>query len=421
MAGLRITKLSKKPRATTTTPPSMFSLPLELRNMIYQHYLHDLFPCRDQSVYESIITDKIDHVPLLHVNIQVYVEVQEALKKPNEGLDVELSWQGLRIDPLAVLRMRFRSKGDKWHINALPYLRIKIFAPHPKRPTDIICLWHYARALCDQLRGYPRIPRLIIDFQESTDATEDLSSRSARPSWSKAEAEGLAKKSIEHEQLDFWECDTFPQCFCQNDTYEKDDLEATCDVKYILDVFSLMTTASAVEIHLPPSLATNGKLQTIGQQRIDAMTHRRTPLFDPNAYGQAMALLLASSSTALIHQTGQNSFQQLVRLSQQDGAQIADARGVQEIWPHICCLTRSREEMSRLRWPAHWVKGFTSLTPCYGCEKLSYGVRRSRDFRYAISLPRDRGGEPLEALGGRHRRGNRTARYWQLESLFASD
>ena len=73
--------------------------------MIYQHYLQDLFPCRDQSVYESVITDKIDHVPLLHVNTRVYVEVQEALKKPNEGLNVELSWQGLRIDPLAVLSM----------------------------------------------------------------------------------------------------------------------------------------------------------------------------------------------------------------------------------------------------------------------------------------------------------------------------
>ncbi|KAI4218489.1 MAG: hypothetical protein LQ349_008692 [Xanthoria aureola] len=414
MAGIRITKLSNKPRATTTTPPSLFSLPLELRSMIYQHYLQDLFPCRDQSVYENIITDKIDHVPLLHVNIQVYVEVQEALKKPNEGLDVELSWQGLRIDPLAVLRMRFRSKGKKWRMNALPYLRIKIFAPHPKRPTDIICLWHYARALCDQLRRYPRIPRLIIDFQESTDFAEDLSSRSARPSWSKAEAEGLPKRSIEHEQLDFWECDTFPKCFCQDDTYNKDDLEATCDVKYILDVFSLLTTAPAVEINLPPSLATNGKLHTIAQQRIDAMMNRRTPFFDPNAYGQAMALLLASSSTTLIHQTGQNSFQQLVRLSKQDGAQIEDVRSVQEIWPHICCLTRSREEMSRLRWPAHWIKGFTTLTPCYGCEKLSYGVRRSRVFKYKMS-------SPLETLGGRYRRGNRTAGYWQLESLFPSD
>ena len=266
MAGIRITKLSNKARATTTTPPSLFSLPPELRSMIYQHYLQDLFPCRDQSVYESVITDKIDHVPLLHVNTRVYVEVQEALKKPNEGLNVELSWQGLRIDPLAVLSMRFRSKGKNWRINALPYLRIKIFAPHPKRPTDIICLWHYTRALCDQLRRYPRIPRLIIDFQESTDSTEDSSSHSACPSWSKAEDESLPKKSIEHEQLDFWECDTFPKCFCQDDTYEKDDIEATCDVRYILDVFSLLTTAPAVEINLPPSLATNGKLRTIIQQ-----------------------------------------------------------------------------------------------------------------------------------------------------------
>ena len=320
MAGIRITKLSNKARATTTTPLSLFSLPPELRSMIYQHYLQDLFPCRDQSVYGNMITDKIDNVPLLHINTQVYSEVQEAVKKPNEGLAVELSWQGLRIDPLTVLRMRFRSKGKKWRINALPYLRIKIFAPHPKRPTDIICLWHYAKALCDQLRGYPRIPRLIIDFQESTDFAEDLSSRSTRPSWSKTEDESLPKKSIEHEQLDFWECDTFPKCFCQDDTYKKDDLEGTCDVKYILDAFSLLTTALAVEINLPPSLATNGKLRTIAQQRIDAMMNRRTPLFDPNAYGQAMALFLASSSTALIHQTGQNSFQQLVRLSQQDGA-----------------------------------------------------------------------------------------------------
>lgn len=175
-----------------------------------------------------------------------------------------------------------------------------------------------------------------------------------------------------------------------------------------------------MEINLPPSLETNGKLQTIAQQRIDVMMNRRTPFFDHNAYGQAMALLLASSSTTLIHQTGQNSFQQLMRLAH-DGAQIADARSVQEIWPHICCLTRSPEEMSRLRWPAHWIKGFTSLTPCYGCEKLSNGVRRSRDFKYNISLPRDREGNALETLGGRYRSANRTAGYWQLESLFASD
>ncbi|CAL8579914.1 hypothetical protein XPA_005645 [Xanthoria parietina] len=293
-------------------------------------------------------------------------EVQEALKKPNEGLNVELSWQGLRIDPLAVLSIIYASRSSL-HIQSAP-------------PTSFVS--GTTPELCAiSCTGIPRIPRLIIDFQESTDSTEDSSSRSACPSWSKAEDESLPKKSIEHEQLDFWE---------------------------------------SVEINLPPSLATNGKLRTIIQQRIDAVMNRRTPLFDHNAYGQGMALLLASSSTALIHQTGQNSFQQLVQLSQQDGAQIPDARGVQEIWPHICCLTRSREEMSRLRWPAHWVKGFTSLTPCYGCEKLSYGVRRSRDFKYNISSPRDRGGEPLEALGGRFRSANRTAVYWQLESLFAS-
>lgn len=38
--------------------------------MIYQHHLHDIFPCRDQSVFEKIITDKIGHVPLLQVSLR---------------------------------------------------------------------------------------------------------------------------------------------------------------------------------------------------------------------------------------------------------------------------------------------------------------------------------------------------------------
>lgn len=42
--------------------------------------------------------------------------------------------------------------------------------------------------------------------------------------------------------------------FVGKNTYERDDQEATCDAKYILDVFSLATTASAVEINLRPSL-----------------------------------------------------------------------------------------------------------------------------------------------------------------------
>ncbi|KAI4271517.1 MAG: hypothetical protein L6R38_006849 [Xanthoria sp. 2 TBL-2021] len=348
-----------------------------------------------------------------HCCRSVYVEVQESLKKPNEGLDVELSWQGVRINPLSVFGMRYRSGGNKWHMNAMPYLCVKIFAPHPKHPTDIICLWYYAKALGDQLRGYLRIPRLVIDFEESTDFTEDLPYHSAPPSWSKAGVKGLPKRSIEHEETDYGNCDAFPQCFCRNNTYEKDDREATCDVKYILDVFSLATTASAVEINLPPSLSTQDKLRTIAQQRIDVMMNRNNPLFDYNAYVHGMAWLLKCSSKALIHQTGQNSFRELVRLTQ-GTPQMKDARSVQEFWPHIYCLTRSRDQTSRLHWPSHWLKGLTSLTPSYGCKNSAYGVKRSRHFKYEIR-------SPPETIGGRYRRPNRSAGYWQLKSLFASD
>lgn len=201
--------MSNERRAPTTTPPSLFSLPLELRRLIYQHYLHDLF------LDENPNTDKIGHVPLLQVNAQVNVEDQESLKKPNEGLDIELSWQGVRINSHSVSGMRYRSGRKKWHMNAPPYLRVKIFALYLKRPTDIICLWYHAKALCDQLHEYLRIPRLIIDFEESIGFTQDLPYHFAPPSWSKARDKGLSKKSIEHEETDYGNCDAYPQCFCR--------------------------------------------------------------------------------------------------------------------------------------------------------------------------------------------------------------
>ncbi|KAI4269465.1 MAG: hypothetical protein LQ337_007264 [Flavoplaca oasis] len=399
--------------------PSLFALPLEIRRLVYRDYLHDLFPCRDQSGYENIIIDKIDQIPLLQVNSVVHAEVQETLVNLMKGLDVELSWQGLRINPLAVYTMRALSKGTKRHMSALSYLRFKIFAPHPRRPTDIICLWYHAKALCDQLQGYLVIPRLIIAFEEPLDSSH------LAASCSKDGEEGLPRRSIVH-QSGSGQCAHTRNCFCRHATYKEDNREAVCDLRYLLDVFSFLTNASTVEINLPPSLAANDRLRYMVQHRIDIMMKRKEPLHDHRLYVLDMSLFLEGSLAAPLCQTGVNSFLELVRLTHINP--MTDARHFQEIWPHACCLMMLQADLqmqldllqSLSISSAHWDQTLTMLTPCNWCGHALSEIPSVRHFKYEICSPPWRGKE-LETLGGRHRRFTRDAGYWQFDSLFVKE
>ncbi|KAL9629951.1 MAG: hypothetical protein Q9204_004987 [Flavoplaca sp. TL-2023a] len=405
-------------RAPSNMSPSLFALPLEIRRLVYREYFHDLFPCRHQSVYKNIIIDKIDQIPLLQVNSVVHAEVQETLVTSMKGLDVELSWQGLRINPLAVYAMRVLSKGAKRHMSALPYLRVKIFAPHSKRQTDIICLWYHAKALCDQLQGYLVIPRLIIDFEEPLDSSH------LAASWSKDGEDGLPRRSIVHRSGN-GQCAQTQNCFCRHATYNKDNREAVCDLRYILDVFSFLTNGSTVEINLPPSLATHDKLRSMVQHRIDIMMKRKEPLHNHRLYVLVMSSFLEGSSlVAPLCQTGVNSFLELVRQTHINS--MTDARTFQEIWPHACCLMMLQVELqlnwlkSLSIWSAHWDQTLTMLTPCNWCGQALSENPSIRHFKYEICSPPWRGKE-LETLGGRHRRYTRDAGYWQLDSLFVKE
>lgn len=65
--------------------------------------------------------------------------------------------------------------------------------------------------------------------------------------------------------------------------YDQSNQVANGDLKYILDVSSLVTNVSAMDINLPSSPAANENLRAIAQERKDVMMKRRDPLLDYRA------------------------------------------------------------------------------------------------------------------------------------------
>ncbi|KAL8926540.1 MAG: hypothetical protein Q9208_002867 [Pyrenodesmia sp. 3 TL-2023] len=449
-----ITAASKHERPNPTTFFSFLSLPIELRRKIYIQYLLDLFPCRDVLTYENIIIDKVPSTPLLQVNSQVYSEVREASRSSKQRLDLELSWQGLRIDPLSVLSMRmcsdasaiaslatadtrlraspkvldesleFEAEADK----SIPYLRVKIFAPHPERSTDIFCIWFYAKILCTQLRGYYKIRRLVIDFQESTVPLETLP-----PSWSKAGIQGLPKRSLENlEHLYYNDVKKFPDLLgwwdYWNDNYNSDDQEANCDLRHIVDLFSAVSNVSTAKINLPPSLIDNTKLRTMVQEREGIMTKQCNPLFrtdrEYERYTHGMENLFLDCRPELVLETGRNSLRRLLRLPYDTIPK--EPRTFQETWPHICCLAKYPAQALYSEWPDKWIQGSITLTPCLYCTDYDDDEPSIRtphfSFRRIYRVPVWKGGA-LETLGGpnyhwHEERNGKSTGYWQLRSLF---
>ncbi|KAL8761164.1 MAG: hypothetical protein Q9184_002693 [Pyrenodesmia sp. 2 TL-2023] len=432
---------------------SFLSLPIELRREIYIQYFLDLFPCRDVSTYENIVTDKVQNTALLQVNSLIYSEVREALKNSKQRLDLELSWQGLRIHPLSVLSMRMSSdasaitslattgvrlegspkvlgKSPDLSVKAsevVSYLHVKVFAPHPERSTDIFCIWFYAKILCAQLRGYYKIRRLVIDFVESSVPLE-----TAPPSWSEAGVQGFPKRSLETLEHLFYDDeyrfqDPWSWWDHWNDNYDPGDQEANCDLKYIIDLFSTVTNVSTAQINLPPSLVANAKLRRIVQERQDVMTKQCDPLFESERHYQrytgGMQNLFLDCRPELVLETGRNSLRRLLQLPY--NTIPMEPRTFQETWPHICCLAKYHGQVLYSEWPDHWIKGSITLTPCLYCTDFDGNEPISRTphfvFRKIYRRPVWEGGA-LETLGGPnywfHRENDgKSTGYWQLRSL----
>lgn len=80
---------------------------------------------------------------------------------------------------------------------------------------------------------------------------------------------------------------------------QQKDREANCDLTYILDIFSLVTNVSAVQINLPPSLVANDRLQAIARRRVEAMT--KQPIFDYESHINGMETMLGTCRGELIN------------------------------------------------------------------------------------------------------------------------
>ncbi|KAI4186865.1 MAG: hypothetical protein L6R41_003191 [Letrouitia leprolyta] len=169
--------------------------------------------------------------------------------------------------------MRTRSKGKQWTIDNVSCIRITTLPPHPDRLTDLIYIRFYAKTLIDQLRRYPKLPRLVIEFKESagTNETSSIQTPSGYPSRSTTEDHSLPRRTlefVEHEYYDEdddrdneegWERESPPKP-SWNPNYDPSNREASCDLIYILDAFSLVTNSSAATIKLPSFLAGNKTL-----------------------------------------------------------------------------------------------------------------------------------------------------------------
>ena len=404
------------------------ALPLETRHEIYEQYLMDLFPSREQSTYENLIVDEIQNIPLLQTNSHISHEVIDMIKRRSQELVLELSWQGLRINPLSILALRARSNWNKSTFEAVSFIRIKVFAPHPERLTDIIAIWSKAKTLCDQLLEYPTIAHMSIDFLESHVGAETIAS------WSEPGLPGLPKRSLAREEREYYEMEIRPWERLWNESYDPNDQAANCDLRFILDIFSCVTNAAAVAINLPLSLATHSELDAMAKKTTAVMTHKCDPMFPfYERYVGQMESMFQACLHELVLETGRNSFRRLVResLALSPTNQPREPRDFQKVWPHLCCVATCPKIMKQVHWPRHWRISRTILSPCSEC--VEYDVDYDTDgepYRpYNRRVPttfviRDQS-YTLETLGSRYwqLRGGDDEKdvdpgYWQLKSLF---
>ncbi|KAI4160830.1 MAG: hypothetical protein LQ342_005355 [Letrouitia transgressa] len=209
-------------------------MPFELRRQVYYEYLEAHFTAQDDLIYETSLFEESQGLALLQVNAQIRLELKQILVRDK------------------VIR------ASKINLKRAACIQVNIYAPHNKRLTDLICIWHSSREFCEKLGKFGKVKRLCIVFMES--GKDQALRKESDWSWSRPENPSLAKRTLEkYEHLYF---DKTDQVAWWTDEYDSTDGEANSDLKYILDQFSSLTNVKDVCIELPLSLRNNNPQST---------------------------------------------------------------------------------------------------------------------------------------------------------------
>lgn len=209
----------------TRSPDSHWlSLPLELREQIYEHHLEDTYQLPAKTVHADVLARfwKDDESILMRVSKQISSELLDLLRRKN-SFTYQISWQHAEVDALA--RYCFRARDDGPDYGSMRHLTVEVYPPYVRRPTDMMFIWRHVRQLCEKLRTLSGPRQISVVFLENEYA-----------SWSE---DGEPRESM--------------------DLFYKSLGES--DIHYVLDVFELLQNVSKWVIHLPPSLLGNTALQ----------------------------------------------------------------------------------------------------------------------------------------------------------------
>lgn len=357
------------------TPFPFLKMPFELRRQVYYEYLEAHFTAQDDLIYETSLFEESQGLALLQVNAQIRLELKQILVR-DKVIRVRISWQGWNFHPLSVLRNKLRSKASKINLKRAACIQVNIYAPHNKRLTDLICIWHSSREFCEKLGKFGKVKRLCIVFMES--GKDQALRKESDWSWSRPENPSLAKRTLEkYEHLYF---DKTDQVAWWTDEYDSTDGEANSDLKYILDQFSSLTNVKDVCIELPLSLRNNSRLQKMVQTTEDIMRMRRPPI-DPGKNRKGMSRMFIECGRSLKLETGRNSKQRLKELdSCLEGLGEREMYLFQEIWPHLCCARRYPLWSEQIDWES-WSDQLYPLWPCTDCgDNQDFRVYQHRDL-----------------------------------------
>ncbi|KAI4172472.1 MAG: hypothetical protein LQ343_003562 [Gyalolechia ehrenbergii] len=217
-----------------------FSLPLEVRRLIYSDYLSSirtsLQELEESLVYDSILEETVKlELPLLVTCQQVYYEIKDLHKITS--LAYRISWQDRRYDAWSSFLLKLHHSEPKLDFGNIPHLRILIYPAIDGRSTDMLHIWQRTKIVCRKLRGHPRIRSLYIEFRGDTRWKD----KQGRP----------------------------------RDTLNFKPQSDICDITHILNLFATVTNVEKLAIILPDCLNDVASLEDARDRTIKFMTRQQ--------------------------------------------------------------------------------------------------------------------------------------------------
>ena len=180
---LEHTQPSKTAMTSISPKPLRFlDLPLELRQQIYTEYLRNCCQPTVEEIQEHVLpTKKLQphpSLPNLLANLQIYEEDSDVLRREKRHT-LRVTWREMTFDDVAL--SCFWARQERAHFD-VQRLEVKIYPPHPDRPSDICYIYRYIKELSAQLLSFFCLPYLSITFLENNFGAWSRES-TGLPSW----------------------------------------------------------------------------------------------------------------------------------------------------------------------------------------------------------------------------------------------